>query len=199
MRTHPQKLLALDKYLPFIVLSAGIIGFLASFTLTVDTIKSLQNPGFDPVCNINPIISCGSVMKTDQASVLGFANSLIGVGAFAALTALGVALLAGAKFSRWLWLSMQALASLGLVFVHWLIFESLYRIGSLCPFCMAVWLVVIPTFWYLTLYNLRQSKFAANQLFLFAYRHHVDILIVWLLIIVGLIINRFWYYWSTLL
>ncbi len=33
---------------------------------------------------------------------------------------------------------------LGTVFVHWLIFQSLYRIGALCPYCMVVWAVTIP-------------------------------------------------------
>ena len=30
------------------------------------------------------------------------------------------------------------------MFVHWLIFQSLYRIGALCPYCMVVWAVTIP-------------------------------------------------------
>lgn len=199
MKSENRKDFQIQKFLPYILLIGGIIGFLASFILMIDTIKVLQNPGYAPSCNINPIISCGSVMKTDQSSVFGFSNSLLGIGAFAGMAALGAALLAGAKFRRWLWLIMQAGATLGVIFVHWLIFESLYRIGTLCPFCMAVWLVTIPTFWYLTLYNLRQSRWSANRLFLFAHRHHADILTIWLLLIAVLILNRFWYYWSTLL
>ena len=31
-----------------------------------------------------------------------------------------------------------------MVFIHWLIFQSLYRIGALCPYCMVVWAVTIP-------------------------------------------------------
>jgi uncharacterized membrane protein len=199
MKIEDKKALQIQKFLPYILLIGGIIGFLASFILMIDTIKVLQNPGYTPACNINPIISCGSVMKTDQSSVFGFSNSLLGIGAFAAMAALGAALLAGARFNKWLWLTMQGMASLGMIFVHWLIFESLYRIGSLCPFCMVVWSVTIPTFWYLTLYNLNQSRFSDNRLFGFAYRYHIDILIVWLLIILTLILNRFWYYWSSLL
>jgi hypothetical protein len=30
-------------------------------------------------------------------------------------------------------------------------------------------------------------------------RHHGDILLLWFLIIVALILKRFWYYWSTLI
>lgn len=199
MRQKGKKDFQIQKYLPFILLAGGIVGFLASLILTIDTIKILQNPGYTPGCSINPIISCGSVMEAEQSSVLGFSNSLIGIGAFAALAALGAAMLAEARFNKWLWLVMQGVASLGVVFVHWLIFESLYRIGSLCPFCMAVWLVTIPTFWYISLYNLKQSRLSDNKLFHFAYKHHADILIIWLIIILGLILNRFWYYWTSLL
>ena len=35
-------------------------------------------------------------------------------------------------------------SGLGVVFVHWLAFQSLYRIGALCPWCMVVWSVVVP-------------------------------------------------------
>jgi uncharacterized membrane protein len=189
----------LAKYLPLILLIGGVLGFLASFILTIETIKSLQNPGYTPSCSLNPILSCASVMKADQSSVFGFANSLIGIGGFAGLVTVGIALTAGANFKRWLWMVIQGVSTLGLIFTHWLIFESLYRIGSLCPFCMVVWSVTIPIFWYLTLYNLKLSTYSRNPIFLFAYRHHADVLILWFLIIIGLILNRFWYYWVTLI
>jgi uncharacterized membrane protein len=138
-------------------------------------------------------------MKTEQATVFGFANSLIGVGAFAAVSGLGIALLAGATLRRWLWLAIYGGVSLGFMFVHWLIFESLYKIGSLCPYCMVVWVVTIAIFWSLTSFNLRQSHLAGNKLSVFINKYQVEISVVWLLIIIGLILERFWYYWSTLL
>ena len=45
---------------------------------------------------------------------------------------------------RWYWAGLAAGTLLGTVFVHWLIFQSLYRIGALCPYCMVVWAVTIP-------------------------------------------------------
>lgn len=188
-----------EKYLPFIFLVAGLLGFLASFILTIDTIKVLQNPGYTPPCNLNPIISCGSVMSTSQSSVLGFANSLIGIGAFASLATVGLALLTGAKFKRWFWLGLQLAAILTVAFVHWLIFQSLYRIGSLCPYCMVVWTITIPTFWYITLYTLKNSKFYDRNYVKFVYKHHADFLLGWFVVVIGLILNRFWFYWTTLL
>jgi len=41
--------------------------------------------------------------------------------------------------------------------VHWLIFQSLYRIGALCPYCMVVWVVTITVFWNVTLHNLTRE------------------------------------------
>lgn len=199
MRANELKVLNLEKYLPVILLAGGILGFLASFILTIETIRSLQNPGYTPGCSLNPILSCASVMKSDQSSVFGFTNSLIGIGGFAGLMTVGLVLTAGARFKFWFWIAIQGAVTLGLIFTHWLIFESLYRIGSLCPFCMVVWSVTIPIFWYLTLYNLKLSKYSKNSVFLFTYRHHMDILILWFLMIFGLILNRFWYYWSTLI
>lgn len=142
-------------------------------------------------------------MKTEQASVFGFANSLIGVGAFGALTAIGMALLAGAQFKRWFWWLVQVGMIAGAVFVHWLVFQSLYVIGSLCPYCMTVWVVVIVAAWYVTIYNLQSGNIhlAAKYKHItdFTGRHHGDILAVWFLVIIGLILHRFWYYWETLM
>ena len=64
------------------VLIAGFIGFAASFTLTVEKIDMLIDPHYQPSCNFNPILACGSVMGTQQASVFGFPNPLMGVVAF---------------------------------------------------------------------------------------------------------------------
>jgi uncharacterized membrane protein len=196
-RQNPEPLT--QKYLAYILLIGGIIGFLASFILTVDTIKVIQNPGYTPSCSINPIISCGSIMETDQSAILGFPNSMIGIAAYAALMAFGIALLAGARFRRWLWLTIAAGLALAVIFIHWLIFESLFTIGSLCPFCMAVWIATIPTFWYIGLHTLKSTKLSKSRLYAFVRRHHADILITWLLLIIGLILNRFWDYWSSLL
>ena len=45
---------------------------------------------------------------------------------------------------RWYWVGLAVGTLLGVVFIHWLIFQSLYRIGALCPYCMVVWAVTIP-------------------------------------------------------
>ncbi len=192
----------LPKTLPFILLVAGIVGLVSSFIITFDKMKLLENPSYRPSCNLNPIISCGSVMQSKQGAAFGFPNPWIGLAAFAVLITIGMSLLAGAKFKRWFWLGLEAGTLFGVGFVHWLFFESVYRIHALCPWCMAVWVITITTFWYVTLYNLQTGviklpKTAGWQTFgKFLRVHHLDILVLWLLIITGLILKHFWYYFG---
>ena len=191
--------LTLERTIGWILAVCGIIGFIAAFVLTIDKIHLIQDPSYVPSCSINPIISCGSVMKTAQSSVFGFPNSLIGIAGFAIISTIGMALLAGARFKRWFWLCTQAGVVFGIAFVTWLQYQTLYSIGALCPYCMVVWSVMIPIFWYVTLYNIRTGNIRIKRGGGFLQRHHGEILLVWFLIILGLILNRFWYYWSTLL
>lgn len=71
------------------------------------------------------MLNCGSIVRTNQAEVLGFPNPLIGLAAFPVLATTGAALLAGARLRRWYCLGLQAGATAGVVFVGWLIFQSL--------------------------------------------------------------------------
>lgn len=193
----------LKQTLPYIFISMGLAGLIASFILTYDKIQVLMNPSYDPGCNINPILSCGSVMKTEQASLLGVPNTVFGLMAFTALITLGFIVLAGAKLQRWIWIVAQLAATVGVVFMHYLFFQGVYRINAICPWCFVVWMITIPIFWYLTLYNLREGNLKFAKRFRpvvdFAQKNHGNILVVWYLVILGIILERFWYYWSTLL
>ena len=179
---------------------AGALGLAAAFTLTVDKIRLLTDPAFQPSCNLSPIVNCGNVMRTDQAVVFGFPNSLIGVGAFAVLAAIGAALLAGARVRPWFWAGLEAGTLFGLVFVHWLAFQSMFRIGSLCPWCMVVWAVVIPTFVSVTAYTTRTGQFGTRLVPVGRWlrAHQVEVLLVWALVFVATAGVRFWDYWQTL-
>ncbi|MFG3283993.1 vitamin K epoxide reductase family protein [Streptomyces sp. NPDC048111] len=131
-----------------LLLIGGLLGTLASTALTVDRVRALEDPAFSPGCDINAVLSCGDVMEAWQSDVLGFPNTLLGIAAFAALAALGLALLAGAAFPRWLWFAVLGGVTAGFAFTVWLIGQCLYVIGALCPWCLLVWAVMIPLFWY---------------------------------------------------
>ncbi|GAA2871021.1 vitamin K epoxide reductase family protein [Pseudonocardia halophobica] len=183
--------------LPWLLFVGGLIGLTASFVLTVERFALAQDPDYTPTCSINPVLSCGSVMSTPQAAVFGFPNPLLGIVGFAVVTATGAALLAGGRLRGWYWLGLQGGATSGAVFVHWLIGQSLYRIGALCPYCMVVWAVTVPIFWYVTLRNLHRLKPADRRLAAVT-RYHSVPLACWFTALVALIAARFWPYWSTI-
>ena len=142
-------------------------------------------------------------MVSSQAEAFGFPNPIIGVVGFAVVVTTGVVLFAGATLQRWFWLGLQAGATFGVGFVHWLIFQSLYRIGALCPYCMVVWVVTIALFWAITLHNLGRGHLptpARLEGVVGTVRtYHTVALVAWYLVIVGLIAKRFWDYWVSLL
>lgn len=194
---------ALETIVQYILVIGGLIGLYCSFVITDDKFKLLQNPHFQPGCDLNPVVSCGSVLSSSQSHVFGFTNPFIGLAAFAALAAIGAAMLAGAKFRRWFWQGMYVGTILGLAFALWLLFESVYRIKALCPYCLTVDVVVITLFWYLTLYMFESKLLHLprrfTKIFAFARRHHLDILVGTFVVIIAVILNHFWYYYGHLL
>jgi uncharacterized membrane protein len=182
------------------VLIAGVIGLLASMTLTVEKIEILLNPSYVPSCNINPIVSCGSVMVTPQASILGFPNPLLGIVGFTVVVVTGVLAVSKVSLPQWYWAGLAAGILIGVAFVHWLIFQSLYRIGALCPYCMVVWAVTITLLVVVSSIAFRpvlESRDSTVARVLFQWRWSVTAL--WFTAVFLLIMVRFWNYWSTLL
>ena len=180
------------------VLIAGAIGLLASMTLTVEKIEILLNPSYVPSCNINPIVSCGSVMTTAQASVLGFPNPLLGMIGFTVVAVTGVLAVAKVPLPHWYWAGLDAGILVGAVFVHWLIFQSLYRIGALCPYCMVVWVVTLTLLVVVTSIAFRPSLEGSNIVGRVLFQWRWSIAVLWFTGVFLLIMVRFWNYWSTL-
>ena len=190
------------RILPLLYVIGGGIGLVAAFTLLVEKIELLKDPSYVPSCSINPILSCGSIMKTSQAEAFGFPNPIIGIIGFSVLITIGVLLLNHTPFPRWIWVGLQIGTTFAVVFVHWLIFQSLYRIDALCPYCMVVWVVTIPVFWYTTLCVMSPLIDRADAIGKFASiarRYHGAVLTSWFVAILALILIRFWDYWVTVL
>ena len=179
------------------ILIAGIVGLGAAFTLTVEKIELLLDPSYVPSCSINPVLSCGSVMVTPQAAVFGFPNPLIGIVAFTVVVTTGVLAVAKVRLPQWYWVGLAVGSALGVVFVHWLIFQSLYRIGALCPYCMVVWSVTIPLF--VVAASIALRPLAGNPVLRVMYEWRWSIVAIWIATVILLILVRFWSYWSTLL
>lgn len=126
---------------------AGLVGWYASFQLLTEFVKKLKDPEYVPNCTLSVLVTCGPNMDSWQGSVFGFSNTIIGVSAFVAPIAVGVALLAGARFAPWFWWLYQAGLLFGFGFILWLAYQSVFSLGTLCPWCMVVWAAMIPLWW----------------------------------------------------
>ncbi len=201
VRARLKKLSSYSKFALVLVLASSI-GLAASFILTLEKFSLLKNPVAVLSCDLNPIVSCGSVIQSKQAEAFGFANPLIGLIGFAVIITIGMGILAGAKYKRWFWLGLESGAVLGVLFSHWLVYQSIFVIQALCPFCIVVWAVVIALFVLVTRFNLQEGNIkplkvlkGLSQLLV---RYPWIVIVSWYLIIALLILNQFWYYWKTL-
>jgi uncharacterized membrane protein len=179
------------------VLIAGVLGLTAAITLTIEKIELLIDSNYVPSCSINPVLSCGSVMVTPQASAFGFPNPLLGVVGFSVVVVTGVLAVAKVALPRWYWAGLAAGTLLGAVFIHWLIDQSLYHIGALCPYCMVVWAVTIPLF--VVVASVALQPLAGNKVARVVYQWRWSLVTLWFVAVFLMILVRFWNYWSTLI
>lgn len=135
---------------------AGVLGWWAAFQLTVEKLHALANPGAGPAsCDFSLVVQCTENLDSPQGSVFGFPNPILGLAGWMAPIVVGMAILAGARFARWFWWAFFAGITFAFGFVLWLIGQSIYMLGTLCPWCMLTWLVTIPTFYAVAVHLLR--------------------------------------------
>ena len=189
------------KVFPWVLVIGGIIGLIASSVLTVEKIKIAADPNFIPSCSISPIVACSPVISSDQATAFGVPNPFLGLAGFGMVIAVGMMLFAGATdLKKWFWWCFQAGTLFGILFVSWLIYQSVYEIGKLCLYCMATWAITIPIFWTTTAYNLQQKNIAVPGALGTVLRNHSGKLIVISYVIVLIIVStHFSEYWYSLL
>jgi uncharacterized membrane protein len=193
--------LSLSAVFPYLLIICGTVGLIASFILTYDTLAISKNPNYVPSCNLNPVLSCGSVINTAGDKILGLPYPYYGIAAFAVLVAMGFGILAGARYKRWYWLAFQTAATLGTIGAYYLLLKSIYSIHALCPFCLSVDVVTTILFWYSTLYNIDSGNIKlkstkAKNIYKWIRAHHVDLLITWFVLVIALILHHFWYYYG---
>lgn len=143
----------------WLLILSGAAGLLAAWIITLDKNHILESKAkgetYTPGCSINPIVSCGNIMESDQAEAFGFPNPMLGLVAYGIVICVGVGLLAGARFPRWYWLTFNAGCLFGVGFCTWLQYQSLYEIGALCLWCCLAWAATIVMFCYVTGLNIK--------------------------------------------
>lgn len=133
----------------------GVIGWWAAYSLTMERFHLLADPDAIASCDFSPLVQCTRNLESWQGSVFGFPNPILGLAGWVAPVVVGFAILAGARFARWFWLLFAAGMTFAFGFVVWLISQSIFVLGTLCPWCMVTWSVTIPAFYAVTLHLLR--------------------------------------------
>lgn len=140
---------------------AGVVGWWAAFSLTMEKFEALADPDAIASCDFSPLVQCSANLDSWQGSVFGFPNPILGLTGWVAPIVVGTAILARARFARWFWLLFELGMLFAFGFVCWLIAQSIFVLGTLCPWCMVTWVVTIPTFYAVTLHLVRSGMLPA--------------------------------------
>lgn len=179
------------------MLVSSCLSLIASFVLSKEAVTLAANPNANLSCNINAVISCGTVGSAWQSHVFGFPNAFLGLIAEPVVITLAVASLAGVRFPRGFMFAAQVVYALGLVFAYWLFYQSMFHIGALCPWCLLVTVSTTLVFSTITHINIRdgnlylpsgiQSSLSA------AIRANLDLMVVviWILVLVLAILAKY--------
>lgn len=170
---------ARPRGLAIFLILAGSIGWIAAFALTLDKFQLLQDPDAQLGCNLSILVQCGRNLESWQGSLLGFPNPILGLAGWIAPIAVGVAILAGARFARWFWIAFNVglLGAIG--FVIWLISQSIFVLGTLCPWCMVTWSVTIPSFIAVTAFTVKNGVIPASA----AVRRVAGVVSSWIVVV----------------
>ena len=197
-RSEPHSALAMKV----ILVVAGIVGAVSTFILVMERLALYTDPQHKTSCDISPFISCGSVMASWQAKLFGFPNQFIGIVAFTIILLTAALFISRVVLPRWYWVALYAGTTLGMTMIVWLWYQSLYSIGALCLYCMAVWSVMIPLWILMTRYVSAKGYlggWAERRLAVFLDGWWWVILIALYAGVLVSIFLRFDFYWLSLL
>lgn len=181
-----------DRQLGFWLVGAGLIALISSAILVYERLQIYIDAGHSTVCDINALLSCGTVMRTPQAEAFGFPNPFIGLVGFSIVVTIGAAMMAGAQFKKWFWVCMNIGLAAATAFIMWLWYQTTFQINALCLFCMIVWVMTITLFVKTTVRNVSAGVIPAAQSMRESARGWSWFAIsLWLILIFGIIVIRF--------
>jgi uncharacterized membrane protein len=144
------------------MLVSSILSLIASLVLSIDALKLAAQPSGPLSCNINSVLSCGTVAKSWQSQLLGFPNSFIGLMTEPVVITIAIAGLGLVAFPRWFMRAAHVVYGLGLIFALWLLSQSYFVINALCPWCLLVTFSTITVFSTITRVALLENIWSFN-------------------------------------
>lgn len=182
-----------------VLLIGALIGWIAALELQVGKEFLLANPGASLACDVNPFISCGSVMMTWQSAALGIPNMAIGLGGFAIMGVVGALMLSSTALPAWFRWARLGGMSFAFAYVHFLAISAIFLIGALCPWCMVVWTVTAPMFFATLAHTVESGDLPLPRPLGNLLRHWVVLSLGWYLLVVVVILAAFWRQWLVVL
>lgn len=179
------------------MLVSACLSLVASFVLSVDAVRLAADPATNLSCNINAVLSCGTVGGSWQAHLFGFPNAFLGLVAEPVVITIAVACLSGVRFPRWFMFAAQVVYTLGLLFAYWLFYQSMFNVGALCPWCLLVTVSTTMVFASLTHVNIRDGNLSlpprlqARAARLIADDLDVMAVTIWLLLLVLAVVLKY--------
>jgi uncharacterized membrane protein len=188
------------NFLPILIIIFALCGFVAAFTLSVEKLDILKHPNQVLSCDINPFVSCGTVMRSKFAEVFGIPWSFAGIAGYPAVILLGLIYIERQKLSRWL----SIISTAGIFFAFslstYFMYVSAYIIGAFCPWCVLSAISSTTIFFMILVLNIRHDNYELPDTWRIplqnavAKKLHVILIFLWF---VGLIFFEslpFWIY-----
>lgn len=183
-----------------IVCFFAITGFIAAFTLTIDKIDMLKNPNQVLSCNVNVLLNCGVVMKSQYAEAFGIPLSLLGVAGYPSALLTGIVLIERRKVSPiFAWLTTIP-PFLAFALSCWFMYVSAYLIGVFCPWCLLSAFSSTCLFFAMLLIHFQEKNFGLpKRLAEYLQRKvnggwHIPVIALFFLIVIILVSYPFWIY-----
>lgn len=175
----------------------ALASLVASFVLSVDALRLAADPGATLACDLNAVVSCGTVAQSWQAQLFGFPNAFLGLVAEPVVITLAVASLGGVRFPRWFMLGAQTMYTLGLAFAYFLFSQSMFVIHALCPWCLLITVATTIVFAELTHVNIRSGhlplprRWRAWALGMVEARADLVVVVAWLVLLAIAVVARY--------
>lgn len=180
----------------WLVITVGsLIGLISSLVQTIERINYALHPKVALTCDINAVFSCSNVFDAWQSRVFGFSNSIVCMIFFALTAGIALAAVTGSKINHILRYVFHFFAVFFLGFGAWYLWQSTYRIGYICIFCLFCYSAVIAMNWAWFRLHYRElplKKSASAKLAKFVNNGgDLFIALMWALAIAGMIIFHF--------
>lgn len=179
------------------MLFSACLSLLAAFVLSVDAVILAGDKNAALTCNINSVISCGKVGVSWQAQVFGFPNAFLGLIFEPIVITIALAGLGKVRFPRWFMFAAQCIYTIAIGFAYWLFSQSMFVIGSLCPWCLLVTLSTTLVFMTLLHANVLQDNLflsrRAQRRALELTKADVDVYLTaaWLVLLVAAVVLKY--------